>query len=59
MSEISSWFVRDEEGQGMVEYALVTVLVSIVLVTGLTAMGAILENLFQGIADDIAGVVAP
>lgn len=57
MGELSSWFTCEEDGQGMVEYGLVLVLVSIVLVAGLTAMGASLENIFQGIANDIAGVM--
>ena len=38
--------MQDEEGQGLVEYALIIVLVSIVVVIALTAVGTNVNNVF-------------
>ena len=45
--------LRDEEGQGLVEYALILVLVSIVAITALTAIGTNISNIFQDIANHL------
>ena len=42
-------FDDDEEGQGLVEYGLIIVLVSIVVVVALTALGAQLNSIFNNI----------
>jgi pilus assembly protein Flp/PilA len=39
-----------EEGQGLVEYALILVLVAVVVVVGLTMFGGALNNTFLNIA---------
>jgi pilus assembly protein Flp/PilA len=50
--------VRDrEEGQALVEYALILALVSIVAVAGLTALGGSVNDALQNIADEIGGVL--
>jgi pilus assembly protein Flp/PilA len=41
--------LREEEGQGLVEYALILVLVAAVAVAGLTVFGGGIANLFQTI----------
>ena len=41
--------VRREEGQGMVEYALILVLVSIVVILILTLLGGTIQNVFSDI----------
>ena len=38
-----------ERGQGMVEYALILVLVSIVVIVALTVMGPVIGNIFSTI----------
>ncbi|GBC78179.1 hypothetical protein HRbin08_01665 [bacterium HR08] len=43
--------VRNEKGQGMAEYALILVLVSIAAIAALTALGTSIENVFRQIAD--------
>ena len=49
------WKVRGllsrEEGQGMVEYALILVLVSIVVILVLTLMGGQIRNTFQDVTN--------
>jgi len=41
--------LREEEGQGLVEYALILVLVAVVAVVGLTLFGGGVANLFRTI----------
>lgn len=42
---------RDEEGQGLVEYGLILVLVSIAVIAILGALGGQLGNVFTAITD--------
>lgn len=39
-------FLRDEEGQGMVEYGLIVGLISVMLIGGLIAMKGSLSSIF-------------
>ena len=41
--------MQDEEGQGLVEYALIIVLVSIAVIVALTAMGTSVSSVFNNI----------
>ena len=41
--------LQREEGQGMVEYALILVLVSIVVILILTLLGGTIQNVFSDI----------
>lgn len=43
-----------EEGQGLVEYALILVLVSIVAIAALTAIGVNVTAVFNNIAGELA-----
>lgn len=43
-----------EEGQGMVEYALILVLVSVVAIIALTAIGTNVNAVFENIRDALA-----
>ncbi len=45
--------VREEEGQGMVEYGLIIALVSIVAIAALITVGDNLLLVFQDIADEL------
>jgi pilus assembly protein Flp/PilA len=42
-----------EEGQGLVEYALILVLVSIIAITALTAIGTNVTNVLQTVANHL------
>jgi pilus assembly protein Flp/PilA len=42
-------FSLDEKGQGMVEYALILVLVAMVVIVALTVFGPILRNTYNTI----------
>jgi len=46
-----------EEGQGLVEYALILVLIAIVVLVALSAMGTNINTIFGEIGDALTGVV--
>jgi pilus assembly protein Flp/PilA len=52
MLKIKSLLNR-EEGQGMVEYALILFLVSIIAIGALTAIGVSVSNVLQAVADTL------
>lgn len=45
-----------EKGQGLVEYALILVLVAIVVIVALTALGPIVGNVFSDINGSLGGL---
>lgn len=45
--------VEDEEGQGLVEYALILALVAVVVIATLTLIGGNIKEKFQQIQQDI------
>lgn len=47
---LRNFFAR-EEGQGLVEYALILVLIAIVVIGALTALGGKVDDVFQAISD--------
>ena len=44
-------FIKDEEGVTAIEYGLIAALIAIVIIVGVTAIGANLETTFLKIAD--------
>lgn len=44
-------FAPKEKGQGLVEYALILVLIAIVVIVALSALGPIISDIFNQIAD--------
>jgi len=46
-------FFAKEEGQGLVEYALILVLIAVVVIGALTLLGGNIANLFNQLADTI------
>ena len=55
MLEYISQLQTREEGQALVEYALILALVSVVSILALTALGTNISTLLQGIASTVAG----
>jgi pilus assembly protein Flp/PilA len=45
--------VRDEEGQDLIEYALLATFVSLVAILGATALGEALNNWYDTVADNV------
>ncbi|MBU1109385.1 MAG: Flp family type IVb pilin [Candidatus Riflebacteria bacterium] len=48
--EIIRRFVREEEGQGLVEYALILGLIAVVAITALTLSGGSIKSMFSTIS---------
>ena len=53
MKNLIAWF-KDEEGQGMVEYALIIGLISIVAIAVLIVVGVKITNKFQNVNDNLS-----
>jgi pilus assembly protein Flp/PilA len=49
---------RQGKGQGLVEYALILVLVAIVVIAALMLLGPIAGNVFSDVNNSLSGVVA-
>jgi pilus assembly protein Flp/PilA len=47
--------LRDEEGQDLIEYALLATFVSLVAITGATALGNALNNWYTAVAGRVNG----
>jgi pilus assembly protein Flp/PilA len=45
--------MKDEQGQGMVEYGLIIALVAVVAIAGLIILGPKIATLFEGIGDKL------
>jgi len=61
MNQINEFLYRmfnavDEEGQGLVEYALILVLVAVVVIAILTLLGPAIGNVFSSIVQAVQGV---
>ncbi len=48
-------FLRDEDGQGMVEYALILALIAVVVIVAVRALGQNAQTQMQTVADEIGG----
>ncbi|WP_207656844.1 Flp family type IVb pilin [Clostridium sp. chh4-2] len=53
--EMKSWLAEEESGQGMVEYGLILVLISVVVVLVLGNIGTSLNSKFQEINTKLGG----
>jgi pilus assembly protein Flp/PilA len=49
-------FSPKEKGQGLVEYALILVLVAIVVIAALMILGPIIGNVFSKVNNSLSGV---
>lgn len=54
MSDVLHTLTRDEEGQDMIEYALLAALISIVAIVMILAIGPYIQNTFQDVANALA-----
>lgn len=55
---IQNWF-KDEEGQDLIEYALIVALMLVLAIVGLSAMGTQIGDLWNRIATWLSGVTMP
>jgi len=52
-------FIGNEEGQGLVEYALIIALVAIVVIVALKFLGGTVGNTYNNIGNNLAPPAAP
>ena len=50
MTKLVSRFLKDESGATAIEYGLIAALISVALITGATALGGKLNNVFNAIS---------
>ncbi len=50
--------VKDEQGQDLIEYALLATFVSLVAIVGATALGTALNNWYNTVATNVNGAAA-
>lgn len=58
LTQLMLWFRSlglSEEAQGLVEYALIIVLIAVVVIVALTLLGGNINNIFNNIAEVIGG----
>jgi len=54
MKKFMNWMLKEESGQGMVEYGLIIVLVALVAMAGLTGIGTQLFTKFTAVSTELA-----
>ncbi|MFC6446072.1 Flp family type IVb pilin [Shinella zoogloeoides] len=50
MTKIFARLLKDESGATAIEYGLIAALISVALITGATALGGSLNNIFDGLS---------
>ena len=58
MKEIMKWFANEEEGQGMVEYALILALIAIAAITILPSIGEKILGIFTDVDDALGSEIS-
>jgi pilus assembly protein Flp/PilA len=56
-SRVATWLrpaLREQRGQGMVEYALILVLIAIVVIVIVTVVGQQVNNVFSNVSNGLA-----
>ena len=53
MKNMMNWIANEEEGQGMVEYALILALISIVAIVALRTLGTTVNTKFNDINSNL------
>jgi pilus assembly protein Flp/PilA len=53
MLQVLNRLVREEDGQGMVEYGLILALIAIVVIAAVTGIGEKLVEIFKGISAEL------
>ncbi len=56
MKNIMNWFMKEESGQGMVEYGLILALIAVVVIAALTLVGEQIKTVFNNIAGKLTEV---
>ena len=58
MREVLVRFVRDDEGQDLVEYALLITFIALACIIGLQNLGTAINHTYNSISSSLSGVVS-
>lgn len=58
LNSLFARLVRDEQGQDLIEYALLATFVSLVAILGATALGTALNNWYSAVATNVNGAAS-
>ena len=58
MKHLISRFVREDEGQDLVEYALLIAFIALACIVGLQSLGTAINNTYNSISSSLSGAVA-
>ena len=59
MKKLLAQFIREEQGQDLVEYALIVAAVGLALITTVNQLSAAVVSLYQSITGDLASIGTP
>lgn len=59
MTKLLIRFIADEQGQDLVEYALIVAAVGLALITTVNQLSAAIVSLYQSITGDLASIGTP
>ena len=54
-TRLTSGLLRDESGQGLIEYALIAGLIGLAAVVAMTTLGNNIKNMFSNISSTLSG----
>ena len=54
-TRLTSGLLRDESGQGLIEYALIAGLIGLAAVVAMTTLGNNIKNMFSSISSTLSG----
>ena len=58
MKELLISLVRDDEGQDLVEYALLIAFIALACIVGLQSLGTAINNTYNSISSSLSGAVS-
>jgi Flp pilus assembly pilin Flp len=59
MKKLFVRFVREEDGQDLIEYAFLIIFIAFVAAAGANALGLGINSLFSGIGTSVSGLTTP
>lgn len=59
MTEMKNWIANEEDGQGMVEYALILALISVAAIAAIKLIGPNVSKLFTKASSELATATTP
>lgn len=57
MKNLIARFVREDEGQDLVEYALLIAFIALACIVGLQQLGTAINNTYQSISSSLSGAL--